>query len=188
VSWAVFLDRDGVLTEAPLVDGRPTTPTLARDLRLLPGTAETVIALRALGARIFVVTNQPDIARNTLDSSELAVMHEGLSRALQIDAVQVCPHDGWWCPCRKPRPGMLLELAREWDVDLHASWMVGDRWVDIAAGSAAGTRTILIDRPYSWSGTGSGMPPSDLVPDHRVDDLARAVRVITVRSREGRVH
>ncbi|HEX7095089.1 MAG TPA: HAD hydrolase-like protein, partial [Acidimicrobiales bacterium] len=86
-----------------------------------------------------------------------------------------------------PRPGMLLELASAWDVDLTQSWMVGDRWVDIAAGRAAGTTTILVDRPYSWRPTSSGVPPPSLEPDHRVHDLREAAELIArLRAASGR--
>lgn len=179
MNWAVFLDRDGVLTEAPIVENRAGSPRRANELVFLPGCREAVAELRGLGALIFVVTNQPDIARGNLADAELTIMHERLRAILDVDDIATCPHDGAdGCHCRKPAPGMLVDLAETWDVDLSASWMVGDRWVDIGAGSAAGTCTILVERRYSWAATSSGAPPVDLAPDHRVDDFSQAVGLI----------
>jgi D-glycero-D-manno-heptose 1,7-bisphosphate phosphatase len=179
MTWAVFLDRDGVLVDAPVVEGRPGSPRFARDLVLLPGASGAVRALREAGARVFVVTNQPDVARGSLDRAELDAMHEQLRESLSIDDIRVCPHDGAQaCACRKPRPGMILELARDWAVDLAESWTVGDRWVDIAAGAAAGTRTVLVEREWSWAPTSAGTPPAWLSADHRVGDVAEAAGII----------
>jgi D-glycero-D-manno-heptose 1,7-bisphosphate phosphatase len=179
MTWAVFLDRDGVLTDAPVVDGKALAPTEATDLAVLPRVPEAIEMLRAAGARLFVVTNQPDVARGTLDPRQLDLMHEHLRVALGVEEIRVCPHDGVeGCACRKPAPGMLLDLIDEFAVDPAVSWMVGDRWVDVAAGAAAGVTTVLVDRPYSWRATSSGSPASDLQPDHRVEDLYDAATLI----------
>jgi D-glycero-D-manno-heptose 1,7-bisphosphate phosphatase len=90
-------------------------------------------------------------------------MHRRLSDELGLDKVYCCPHDNTdRCGCRKPQPGMLLDAARDLDLDLPSSWLVGDRWVDLAAASAAGVRGVLLERPYSWDPTSAGEPPSDL--------------------------
>jgi D-glycero-D-manno-heptose 1,7-bisphosphate phosphatase len=175
--WAVFFDRDGVLTDAPVVDGQALAPMRATDLAILPGAREAVAIVHALGSRALLVTNQPDIARGTLDPAELELMHQRLTRELGLDDIRVCPHDGDH-PCRKPAPGMLLDLAATHDVDLSGSYMIGDRWVDIAAGAAAGATTILVEHPYSWSSTSAGAPPAELAPDHRVPDVLAAARLI----------
>jgi D-glycero-D-manno-heptose 1,7-bisphosphate phosphatase len=104
-------------------------------------------------------------------------MHERLMRELELDDIRVCPHDGV-DPCRKPAPGMLLDLAATHDVDLSSSYMIGDRWVDIAAGAAVSATTLLVERPYSWSATSSGAAPEGLSPDHRVPDGLAAARLI----------
>jgi D-glycero-D-manno-heptose 1,7-bisphosphate phosphatase len=179
VTWAVFLDRDGVVTDAPVIQGQAGSPRFAHELQIVAGAEEAVSELRRYGARLFVVTNQPDVARGTLDEAELIAMHDALRRTLDIDDVRYCPHDGAdACSCRKPAPGMLVELANEWAVDLDKSWMVGDRWVDIAAGAAAGTHTVLVERSYSWSPTSAGAPPVGLEPDHRATDLSDAAGLI----------
>lgn len=177
VSWAVFFDRDGVLTGTADADGA-RSPHRLDELVLAPGAGDAVAAVRAAGALVFVITNQPDIARGSLSATDLQAMNDCLAAALHPDAIRVCPHDSVdGCRCRKPQPGMLVDLADEFGVDLRRSVTIGDRWVDVAAGSAAGTATVLVDRPYSWQATSSGPPPPDLAPDHRVADVAWAARI-----------
>jgi D-glycero-D-manno-heptose 1,7-bisphosphate phosphatase len=132
-----------------------------------------------MGAMVFVVTNQPDVARGHLGDVELQMMNAVLFDEFEIDGIRVCPHaevDG--CECRKPQPGMLKSLADEFGIDLALSVMVGDRWVDIQAGHLAGTRTILVKHPHSWNATSAGSPPVDLLPDAVVADIASAVSAI----------
>jgi D-glycero-D-manno-heptose 1,7-bisphosphate phosphatase len=148
---AVFLDRDGVINRAVVVDGRPYPPASLEQLEILPGVPEAVEAFRRAGFRVLVVTNQPDVATGRQDRAVVEAMHQALRSRLALDDVSVCYHtDAHDCPCRKPRPGMLLEAARKWSVRLSASFMVGDRWRDIEAGRRAGCRTVWVrgDRDY----------------------------------------
>lgn len=146
---AAFLDRDGVINAACVRAGRPHPPATVADLVILPGVAEACRRLRAEGLLVLVATNQPDIARGTTAAHEVARIHEVLLDRLAIDAVLVCPHDDAdGCQCRKPRPGLLLDAADRWGIDLSRSTMVGDRWRDIDAGHAAGVATVFIDRGY----------------------------------------
>jgi len=105
-------------------------------------------------------------------------INDALRSVLPLDAIYACFHDGLGCACRKPRPGMLLDAARDLDLDLQRSWLFGDRWVDIAAGSAAGVHTVLIERAWSWSATSSGAAARDLVPDLVVASVPAAVAAI----------
>lgn len=147
---AVFLDRDGVLNPLVESDGGLRSPRVRTEFTLDAGAPEPVRRLRRAGFLVFVVTNQPDVARGRLPRSELAAMNAELRARLRVDDLRVCPHDdGDRCACRKPRPGMLRVLARRWGVDLAASYMVGDTWKDVAAGRAAGCRTVLIRRRYN---------------------------------------
>jgi D-glycero-D-manno-heptose 1,7-bisphosphate phosphatase len=146
---AVFLDRDGVLNQPTLVHGRPYPPRTPEAVELLPGVAQSCAQLRAAGLPLIVVTNQPDIARGTQSPAAVYAINARLRELVDVDDLVVCPHDDAdQCACRKPRPGMLLDAARRWDVALDRSVMVGDRWRDIAAGRAAGTKTVFLDRSY----------------------------------------
>jgi D-glycero-D-manno-heptose 1,7-bisphosphate phosphatase len=174
-SRAVFLDRDGVLVRAPVVDGRPRSVHRVEDLELEDGVLDACTALRDAGFLLVVVTNQPDIARGTLAREAVDEMHVRLGELLPLDEIRVCPHDDAdECACRKPKPGMLLEAAREHDIALGRSFLVGDRWRDVGAGRSAGCACVFLDREYSES-----MP---VRPDFAVRDLGEAVAWILARS------
>jgi D-glycero-D-manno-heptose 1,7-bisphosphate phosphatase len=149
-SRAVFLDRDGVINAAIVRDGKPYPPARAGDLEILPGVAGALADLRRAGYVLVVVTNQPDVARGTQTRAELDAIHARLSAELPLDAIRACLHDDAdRCACRKPAPGLLVDAARDLDLDLAASVMVGDRWRDIDAGRAAGCRTVFINHHYA---------------------------------------
>jgi D-glycero-D-manno-heptose 1,7-bisphosphate phosphatase len=146
---AVFLDRDGVLNHAPVVDGHPRSPRSPAAFRLLEDVREPCNLLSQAGFALIVVTNQPEVARGTLSAAHLGEMHSLLRRQLPIDDIYTCPHDDAdGCECRKPRPGLIRRASREHGIDLAASYLVGDRWKDVAAGRRAGCRTVFVDRGY----------------------------------------
>jgi D-glycero-D-manno-heptose 1,7-bisphosphate phosphatase len=152
---AVFLDRDGVLNEAVVVDGRPYPPTGPSELRILPEAAPALSRLKAAGFVLICVTNQPDVARGSQSRATVAAINARLLEALPLDDILVCYHDDAdACDCRKPAPGLLTDGAARYGIALPASFMVGDRWRDILAGQRAGCRTVLIDHGYSerWQG------------------------------------
>ena len=161
---AVFLDRDGVLNRTVTrADGTPGSPRHAADFALLPGAAEAVRSLRRAGLVAVVVTNQPDVARAQLDWRELERMHRQLRRWVRVDALLFCPHDdGDHCFCRKPRPGMLTRASRAFGLELRQSFMIGDSPKDIAAGRAAGCRTILVGQGTSRAAAGADWYAEDL--------------------------
>ncbi|MBI2317039.1 MAG: HAD family hydrolase [Betaproteobacteria bacterium] len=147
---AVFLDRDGVINRAIVVDGRPYAPRKFSEFRLMPGARAGLARLRKAGLGVVVVTNQPDVARKLIDPEDLDRMNRRLITELAVDAVKVCAHrQDEGCNCRKPRPGMLLDAAAELGIDLQRSYMVGDRWSDVEAGHAAGCYTLKIERGYA---------------------------------------
>jgi D-glycero-D-manno-heptose 1,7-bisphosphate phosphatase len=149
VRRAVFLDRDGVLLTSEVRDGVPRSIEDEQAFKLLPGVAEACRGLRAAGYFLVVVTNQPDIARGTVSMETVERINAKLRSALPLDDVRVCPHDDAdGCDCRKPKPGLLLDAATEWGLDLADSYMVGDRWRDVEAGRRAGCRVVFIDRGY----------------------------------------
>jgi D-glycero-D-manno-heptose 1,7-bisphosphate phosphatase len=147
---AVFLDRDGVLNATTVRDGTAYPPARAEDVVILPFVREALARLAQHNLRLIVVTNQPDVARGTQTRDAVERINQHLAEQLPIDAVFTCYHDNAdRCDCRKPRPGMLVQAAREHQIDLRASFMVGDRWSDVVAGQAAGCTTFLLETPYS---------------------------------------
>ena len=146
---AVFLDRDGVINRAVVIGGKPFPPASLDAFEFLPGVESAALALRKAGFLIVVVTNQPDVARGLQAREVVESMHKKLYDVAICDDMKVCYHtDDDACACRKPKPGMLLEAAKEWQIDLQRSFMVGDRWRDVAAGKEAGCRTFFIDYQY----------------------------------------
>ncbi|MHB8214996.1 MAG: HAD-IIIA family hydrolase [Candidatus Sulfotelmatobacter sp.] len=146
---AVFLDRDGVINRAIVRDGKPFPPSGIDDLELVPEVASSLVALKAHGFALYVITNQPDVTRGTQTREAVENIHQTLSSSLPIDDIFVCYHDDDdECACRKPLPGLLLEARRKHNIDLSRSFVVGDRWRDIDAGHNAGCKTVLIDYGY----------------------------------------
>lgn len=175
---AVFLDRDGVLNEAIVRDGKPYPPAGIHQLKLVPGAAPALQRLKRASFLLIVVTNQPDVARGTETRQGVESLHAAIAAALPLDAFYVCWHDDRDnCECRKPKPGLLLEAASKYAIDLGRSFLIGDRWRDIDAGSASGCRTVHIDRGYS-----ERSPQSP--PDCRAASLTEAVDWIIDASRE----
>lgn len=188
---AAFLDRDGVLIDD--IDQL----VRSEDLRILPGVPAALDRLHWAGFLLLVVTNQPIVARGLVTENRVRTIHEDLDRMLQkagappIDGFFFCPHHpranlGPYrldCQCRKPRPGLLLEAARQHDVTLSASFMVGDRMSDIAAGARAGCRTVLVQTGRHLDPPIQTTDPWDasLAPDHTCADLPAAVEWILSR-------
>jgi D-glycero-D-manno-heptose 1,7-bisphosphate phosphatase len=178
---AVFLDRDGVLNRPVVVDGRPYPPASVDDFEILPGVPEACRLLKEHGFLLVVVTNQPDVGRGTQEKSVVEAMHRQMCAELPIDHVEVCYEPGQGQPSEfhKPAPGMVLRAARLFQIDLGASFMVGDRWRDIDCGHAAGCTTIFIDYGYS--------EPLRQAPDHRARNLLNAAELIVSLSAARRV-
>ena len=143
---AVFLDRDGVLNRTFLhADGKTHPPDSPQELEILPGVMEACQSLRRGGFLLIVVTNQPDVARGTQRREVVEAINLELRRQLPLDDLRVCYHDeADNCPCRKPKPGMLIEAGLVWGLDFRKSFMIGDRWTDVEAGRRAGCKTVLV--------------------------------------------
>jgi D-glycero-D-manno-heptose 1,7-bisphosphate phosphatase len=168
---AVFLDRDGVLVRVAVRDGKPYPPDSLAALEILPDVPAALAALREAGFILIVVTNQPDVATGKQHREIVDSMHEVLRQKLPLDGIEVCFHvDADNCACRKPKPGMLLQAAERWSIDLARSYIVGDRWRDIDCGHAAGCVPIFIDRNYC--------EPLRLRPTLVVSDLREASAAI----------
>jgi D-glycero-D-manno-heptose 1,7-bisphosphate phosphatase len=168
----VFLDRDGVLNEAIVRNGRPVPPTTVDEVVIPDGVTEACRRLSDAGFLLIVVTNQPDIARGTTTWQAVDTINAHLTDQLGLDAVRICPHnDGDACGCRKPAPGLLLSAAEELGLDLDCSLMVGDRWRDVEAGRRAGVTTVWLRSEYR--------EPAPHLPDHVVDRLLDVVPLVT---------
>jgi D-glycero-D-manno-heptose 1,7-bisphosphate phosphatase len=153
VTKAVFLDRDGVLNEAVLRDGKPFAPATLEELHIYPEATGALPKLKNAGYLLVVVTNQPDVSRGTQTCAIIEAMDARVGAALPIDEFRVCYHDDRdHCHCRKPKPGLVLDAAAAHSIDLAQSFLIGDRWRDIDCGTAAGVRTIWIDRGYKERG------------------------------------
>lgn len=149
---AVFFDRDGVLIED--VD-LLTTPD---DIRIIDGTPQALRSLKEAGFRLIVISNQTVVARGLATEEDVYAINGEMQRLLEeaggprLDGFYFCPHHPnatlpayrIACECRKPRPGLLLRAAREHDLDLGESFVIGDRITDIIAGARAGCRTVLV--------------------------------------------
>lgn len=167
---AVFFDRDGVINKAVVKEGKPYPPATIDELEFIDGVQEGLKQLKGLGFIIIVCTNQPDVARGKTLQSAVDVIHKHLEKILPIDEVYCCFHDDVEnCHCRKPKPGMLLDAAKKWNIDLQHSFMVGDRWRDIEAGKQAGVTTILIDYNYDEKKT---------EPDFTTTDFKKVINYI----------
>jgi D-glycero-D-manno-heptose 1,7-bisphosphate phosphatase len=173
---AVFLDRDGTLIEDPGYVGRPER------VQLLPGAVEGLAKMRRLGFALVVVSNQSGVARGYFGEEAVAAVHDAieakLGPAAKIDRFLFCPHlaEGIVpeyavaCECRKPKPGLILQAAREMGIDLARSFLVGDSERDLAAGRAAGVRTVLVMTGATAAAGGSGSASAD----HVAANLAQA--------------
>ena len=166
---AVFLDRDGVVNEAVVRNGKPYPPNDAASVQIPAGTAEALTRLKERGYLLLVVTNQPDVARGRQKRDVVEEMNRRLRSELPLDEVLTCYHDDPDdCDCRKPRPGLIKRAAQQYGIDLGHSYLIGDRWRDIDAGANAGCKTIWIDRGYIEQAPASA-------PDVRVESLPDAV-------------
>src|SRR6266478_4127307 len=171
---AIFLDRDGVINRhAPEGQYIPTW----RDLRFLPDTFGSVAMLSRAGFKIIIITNQRGVALGKVRLEELEDIHLRIKARFAehgavLTDIYFCPHDiSDDCLCRKPRPGMLLQAAKEHRLDLSGCWMIGDAESDIAAGKNAGCKTVKIIPADSVTETASQA-------DMQARDLSSAARKI----------
>jgi D-glycero-D-manno-heptose 1,7-bisphosphate phosphatase len=172
---AVFLDRDGVLNRARVVDGRPYPPATVEEFEILPGVVQALGRFQDAEFLLIVATNQPDVARGTQPRATVEAMNAQLLAVTPIRQIFVCYDDQDDSPLRKPNPGLLLEAAAAYGIDLAKSFMVGDRWKDVEAGRRAGCRTVFIDLGYAER---QPDPPAD----HTAPDLAAAATWILAQN------
>ncbi|NTW99378.1 MAG: HAD-IIIA family hydrolase [Geobacteraceae bacterium] len=146
---AVFLDRDGVTIEAIVREGKPYSPATLSAVKITEDIDIVLQKISAAGFMIIGITNQPDVARGLQTKEAVEEINHYLVDILPIKTIMLCCHDEKdECNCRKPKPGLLLDAAKLFNIDLAESYMVGDRWKDVDAGKAAGCKTIFIDYGY----------------------------------------
>ena len=178
---AVFFDRDNTLIEDPGYINHP------HQVKLLPGAAGALVKLKQLGYKLIVVSNQSAVARGIVTENVLAEIHDRLKQLFAaegayLDQIYYCPYhpDGSvekyrkQSDLRKPNPGMLLLAAEEMDLDLSASWMVGDSFDDVIAGRQAGCKTILIKPLIGPTFPEAGRPR----PDYQAVNIKEAANII----------
>jgi D-glycero-D-manno-heptose 1,7-bisphosphate phosphatase len=177
---AVFLDRDGTLSEERGFIDRLEL------VEIFPWTSDAIRLLNRAGFAVVVVTNQSAIGRGIIDQAFLQSVHDAFDRHLaksgaRVDRYYFCPHHPdaplpeyrMVCRCRKPAPGMIEQAAAELELDLSRSFMVGDRPIDVASGHAAGVRSVLVRSGHSSGG--SDAPPGLREPDAILNNLMEAV-------------
>jgi D-glycero-D-manno-heptose 1,7-bisphosphate phosphatase len=172
---AVFLDRDGVINRRP-PEGQYVTRW--EEMQILPGVPEAIALLTRAGFRVLTVSNQRCVAKGLLTAAELESIHKRMCQDLavlgaEITEVYYCPHElEPPCGCRKPAPGMLLKAARAHEIDLSASWMIGDSEIDIEAGRNAGCKTVRIAAGHELPNEAADvLAPSLLEAVHQVMEL-----------------
>ncbi len=183
---AVFLDRDGTINEEVNFVRRP------EQLVLIPGAAEAVRTLNERGFLICVISNQSGVARGYLTEADLVPIHARLQEELgragaHLDRITYCPHHpteglppyNIACRCRKPSPGMVEEAARELDIDLARSFLVGDRLADVQAARNAGVTSILVLTGYGRQALAELDSEDAAQPDCIAEDLTAAAEFIT---------
>jgi D-glycero-D-manno-heptose 1,7-bisphosphate phosphatase len=184
---AVFLDRDGVLDALVFNAERNEyePPHSPEELTIFPGVISSLKRLQAEGYILFLISNQPDYALGKAKLSALKLVHSEFSKLMEREGVHFkryyyCYHHpngivlrySFECVCRKPKPFFLIKASRDYNIDLSASWMIGDTDKDVKSGRAAGVRTILVDYELSSKQRTSSNP------DYEVKDLNRAIDII----------
>jgi len=173
---ALFLDRDGIINKAYVVNGKSYPPRKIDNFYLLPGVSKSLKLSKELGFLNIIITNQPDISSGKTTQEFVDTCHRKLLDALPIDDIYVCSHsDEELCSCRKPKPGMILDAQKKWNIDLEKSFLVGDRWKDIEAGQSVKCCCFFVNYKYN-----ERQPKQPFV---EVSDLEEAVKNIYEREK-----
>src|SRR5918999_1621312 len=173
----VFLDRDGTINEEVSYLGHPDL------LCLIPGAAEAIRLLNEADCLAIVVSNQSGVGRGYFSTATVEAIHQQLAKQLAIhgayvDAIYYCPHHpSEGCNCRKPKTGMLVRAARDYGIDMHRAFVVGDKVSDLDAGRQVGCKTVLVLTGYGEQARETSKNPS-FQPDYISTDLYDAVKWI----------
>ena len=146
---AVFIERDGILNRVRVERQHQVSPLTLEEFHLNKAAAPLLTKLKAGGLLLIATTNQPGLSRGYQSRRELDRMHDLLRRSLPLDELLVCPHDEIdRCPCRKPKPGLLMEAAFKWHLDMDRSFVISDKWQDAEAARMAGCTSLLVQSPW----------------------------------------
>ena len=170
----IFIERDGILNQVRVERHYQVCPLTMEEFQVNKAIAPLLTKLKDAGFRLSATTNQPGLSRGYPSRRELDRMHELLCRTLPLDDILVCPHDETdRCPCRKPKPGLLVEAGFKWHLDLDRSFVVSDKWQDSEAARTAGCTSLLLQSP--WVG--------DVHHDFVLPDLAAIVdKILRLRA------
>jgi D-glycero-D-manno-heptose 1,7-bisphosphate phosphatase len=173
----VFIERDGVLNKARVERQYQVSPLTLEDFQVNQEAGPLLKRLKGAGFVLIVTTNQPGLSRGYQSRRELDRMHELLRATFPLDDILVCPHDETdRCPCRKPKPGLLVEAGFKWHLNLDHSFVISDKWQDAEAARTAGCTSLLLQSP--WLGT--------VHRDFVMADLASIVdKILTLKTRRG---
>lgn len=146
---AVFIERDGVLNLVRVERDHQVSPMTLEEMQINTAAVPLLSRLKQEGLLIIVTTNQPGISRGYQNRRELDRMHDCLRKSFNLDDLMVCPHDeSDRCPCRKPKPGLLVEAGFKWHLQLDRCFVVSDKWQDAEAARTAGCTSLLINSPW----------------------------------------
>lgn len=188
---AVFLDRDGVINELVYHQERGVidSPFNVKQFRLLPGVGEAIRELNKAGYKVVLTSNQPGIAKGNFTETTFTKIRKRMAKTLAqegavLDGEYYCLHHPEAkkeplkkeCPCRKPKPGLLLKAAKDMEIDLSQSWIIGDNLTDVKAGKTAGVKTILLGGMKCE--LCHQMDVENARPDAVINNLSRAVNYI----------
>ena len=146
---AVFIERDGILNDVRHGPRQQISPLTMEEFVLRTDRHRHLRMLKDAGFVLIVTTNQPGLSRGYQSRRELDRMHDLLRRTFPLDDIFVCPHDtADDCPCRKPKPGLLIEAGFKWHLNLDHSFVISDKWQDSEAARTAGCTSLLLQSPY----------------------------------------
>ncbi len=169
-NFAIFFDRDGVLIEAPVLNGLPKSSHRLEDIKLCKGIEEICKFLKDKKYKLIMITNQPDVERGLNSEKNISEINTYLKNKLYLDDLFVCFSDDDRCYDRKPNPGMLEKACKKYNIDRKKSYFVGDRWRDVEAGKKFGCKTIFIDRKYNEK--------LSVHPDYTVENIKEIIAII----------
>ncbi len=144
---AIFFDRDGVLINAPVVEGKPKSIQTLKELKFCPNIYK-ICKYYKKHFYLIMVTNQPDFARKVNTKKNINEINDYIKKKLNLDDIFTCFSDNDKDKDRKPNPGMLMKAKKKYQINLKKSFMIGDRWRDIGAGKKVNCSTIFMDRKY----------------------------------------